>query len=125
MRGFMLLAIVLAVLLVVFSLQNNISVTIKLFLWQLESPLGLVLLLSFAAGAVMAVLLTFPGAWRRNRSNSRQRRELEDLRAQLAESERKLVEMRNASGASRTTEDGRSANASDPASSILGLPPLV
>lgn len=73
----------------------------------------------------MAVLLTLPGAWRRSRSNSRQRREVDEVRALLAESERQLAVLKSASDPSSKGGGSRRTDSADPGANLLGLPPLV
>ncbi|MGH7948554.1 MAG: lipopolysaccharide assembly protein LapA domain-containing protein [Candidatus Binataceae bacterium] len=97
--------------------------TITMFLWHIESTLALVLLLSFAGGAVMAVLLTLPAAWRRGRNSSRQRREVEELRTRLAENERQLAELKGASDSAGQGVGRRRTVAAG--TELLGLAPLV
>ena len=45
MRGLVVFGVILAILLVVFALQNNATVTVTFLLWRFESSLALVLLL--------------------------------------------------------------------------------
>lgn len=69
-----------------FAIKNDHLVTLSFFFggqWQL--PLVFVILLSFAAGAMLGVTSTFA-------SLIRQRRELSRLRKQLAQAERERVE---------------------------------
>ena len=94
MRGLVLFGVILAILLVVFALQNNAAVTVTFLLWRFESSLALVLLLSLAVGVVMVVLLTIPASWRRRGATSRQRRELAELQKMLADQERQIATLK-------------------------------
>jgi putative membrane protein len=69
--------ILLFLLLFVFALKNTNPVTVRFYLGsQWESPLALVLLVFFAAGAVAGVAACLSHAYR-------QRREILDLRKEL------------------------------------------
>ena len=71
------LRILLFLLLFVFALKNTNPVTVRFYLGsQWESPLALVLLVFFAAGAVAGVAACLSHAYR-------QRREILDLRKEL------------------------------------------
>jgi lipopolysaccharide assembly protein A len=91
MRGLVIVGIVLAILLAVFVLQNNVAVTVSLLFWSFESRLALVLLLSLAVGIITVVLVTIPANWRRRGTLSRQRKELTELQNKLEEQKQKIA----------------------------------
>lgn len=62
MRLFMVLAFVLVGLAALFALQNAQPVSVNFIKWSFEASLVIVLLLTFAAGAVTAFLASVP--WR-------------------------------------------------------------
>ena len=51
--GFILLALVLALLTAAFALQNTDAVTVRLLLWEYQTSLVLVILGSTTSGAVL------------------------------------------------------------------------
>ena len=77
----LLAALILAVLMVVFALQNAVPVTITFLSWRFEGSLALVLILSFAAGAVLGLLAALPSFIRKSRTISSQQRKIQDLSA--------------------------------------------
>jgi uncharacterized integral membrane protein len=48
------------VLIAIFALQNSIEVEIKLWFWSLRTSMVLVLILTFAAGALAGILFSLP-----------------------------------------------------------------
>jgi uncharacterized integral membrane protein len=76
-----ILFLLLATGVALFSVQNAGPVTVRFGFWSLEMSLVVVILVAAALGAVMASLVSLPG-WFRDRRLLRQRaRELEILRA--------------------------------------------
>ena len=91
MRGLIIVGVILAILLAVFVLQNNVAVAVSFLFWRFESTLALVLLLSLAVGVITVVLVTVPANWRRRGTLSRQRKELTELQNKLEEQKQKIV----------------------------------
>jgi uncharacterized integral membrane protein len=52
----LIIALVIMVVVTVFSLQNATPVAISFFFWKFEASLAIVLFLSFLAGAVLGVI---------------------------------------------------------------------
>lgn len=67
MNPFILIAILIAALSVTFSVQNAQNVQVSFLAWYFEGPLVVVLLLTFAAGAVATWLAALPGKVKRHR----------------------------------------------------------
>ncbi len=57
MSANVIVAVVIAILAIVLTLQNAQIVTVRLFLWKAEASLILLLALNFAAGALLVYLL--------------------------------------------------------------------
>ena len=66
--GFILLALVLALLTAAFALQNTDAVTVRLLLWEYQTSLVLVILGSTTSGAVLTFLASLGRRWRRSRT---------------------------------------------------------
>ena len=49
------------VLIAVFALQNSVEVEIKLWFWSVRTSMVLILILTFAAGAIAGILFSLPG----------------------------------------------------------------
>jgi len=80
----LILLLISAVALGIFASQNTTPVSLKFLSWKSHDfSLALIIILSAAVGAVMALLATFPIHHRRRRELSEIKRELEDLRERV------------------------------------------
>jgi uncharacterized integral membrane protein len=61
MRFFLAIAIVLVAIAATFALQNAQPVSVNFLKWSFEASLVIVLILTFAAGALTAFLVSIPG----------------------------------------------------------------
>jgi len=88
MRIFFVVALVLALLVTVFAVQNNQPITISFLFWSINGSLALVLMVTLVLGIVIGVLLMTPGSVR-NRLQvgglQRSLRSLEQEKAAAAE----------------------------------------
>lgn len=60
MQKKLILFLAFMVLVAIFALQNSVEVEIKLWFWSLRTSMVLVLILTFAAGAVAGILVSRP-----------------------------------------------------------------
>ena len=58
---FLILGMALGAVSVVFVLQNTATITVTFLSWQIEGSLALILFLAITSGALMILLLLFPG----------------------------------------------------------------
>lgn len=71
MQRTLIFLLVFTVLIAVFALQNSGEVEIKLWFWSIRTSMVLVLILTFAFGAVAGILFSLPG-WSRRPSGKKQ-----------------------------------------------------
>ena len=65
MQAVIILLLILAVLLVIFTLQNQVGITIHLFFWKIiDAPLVLVLLACLLMGYILASIYFYPRLWK-------------------------------------------------------------
>jgi len=64
MRIFFAVALILALLVTVFAVQNNQPITISFLFWSIEGSLALVLMITLVLGIVIGILLMAPGSVR-------------------------------------------------------------
>jgi len=83
MQVFLIAALIVAILAVVFAIQNAVPVTVGFLTWRFEGSLALVLLITFALGVITSLLFSLPGMIRR-------RRTISDLRRKIQSQERSL-----------------------------------
>ncbi len=62
MQKKLILLLAFMVLIAIFALQNSIEVEIKLWFWSVRTSMVLILILTFAAGALAGILFSLP-AW--------------------------------------------------------------
>lgn len=67
MRFALILSLVLAVLAVVFALQNPAYMDVNIGPWNITESTALVLMLTFSLGVVVGVLATIPTLYRRRK----------------------------------------------------------
>ena len=72
--------LVLAVLLVIFTLQNQEKVTLKVFFWTIRDiPVALLLVITILLGYLIPYLLLIPRIWKLKSELTRTRKEKEEL----------------------------------------------
>lgn len=60
MQSFLIVALGLAILTVVFALQNTVPVVVTFLIWKFEGSLAMVLMLTFALGVLVSSLVSIP-----------------------------------------------------------------
>lgn len=61
MQIFLILAVLLAIIAVIFAVQNVTVVSISFFLWSIDISLAVALLIALGAGVLITLLLSIPG----------------------------------------------------------------
>jgi putative membrane protein len=92
MQVFIIFALIIAVIAVIFALQNIAAVTVTFFFWSFHGSLALVLLLSVAAGVLISLLASLPGLIRARLTVASQRKKLAVLESERSENTRKTEE---------------------------------
>ena len=65
MHAVIIVVLILAILLVIFTLQNSFEVSITVFFWEINNaPLVLVLICCVVLGYLIAVLYFYPHTWK-------------------------------------------------------------
>ena len=92
MQVILIIALLIAIVAVIFALQNAVTVSITFLVWKTEGSLALVLLVALAVGAVVGLLVSLPGRIRGAWTAGSQKKKLTELEASLADYTRKLNE---------------------------------
>ncbi|RIJ47025.1 LapA family protein [Maribellus luteus] len=80
MSALVVVIIILAVLLVIFTLQNSVGVTVHLFFWEIaNAPFVLVILGCLILGYLLATLYFYPKLWKARREYKKVLRANDDL----------------------------------------------
>lgn len=82
MQILIIFALLIAIVAVIFALQNLDPVTVSFFFWNAHASLALVLLITLAAGVLISVLASLPGLARGKWATSGQRKKLAALEAE-------------------------------------------
>jgi len=61
MQIFLILAVLLAIIAVIFAVQNVTVVSISFFVWSIDVSLAVALLIALGAGVLITLLLSIPG----------------------------------------------------------------
>jgi len=89
---YLIVALVIAVLAVVFALQNSMLVTISFLSWTITGSLSLVLLATLAIGALIGLLVLAPTLLKNTIKASSQRKRIKALEHEASERKAKVVE---------------------------------
>ena len=78
-----ILAIVFALLSVLFAVQNTVPVAVVFLIWRFDSSLAVVLLLALAAGALVVALISTPATVRTRWQLGKHKRRIAELEREL------------------------------------------
>jgi putative membrane protein len=78
MQRSLIIIIIITLLVVVFALQNSITINLKIWFWTVDIPAGLALIVTFAVGILLGIISSLPRLMKRNR-------EIRDLKEKIAQ----------------------------------------
>jgi putative membrane protein len=97
MQIFLIIALIIIALAVIFAVQNTAVITVSFFFWTYQGSLAIVLLVALCAGALISLLFSLPTILRdkwRIRSHKKKLAEVEtslaDHKSKLEEAQQKL-----------------------------------
>ena len=103
MRLSLMAAIILALLMAFFAVQNSQPTHVTFLGWYSDGPLVIILLLTFAAGAITALLATLPGTLKKTI-------EISKLKSKVAEGSRKIESIEKLSVSSAGAVEQKNAD---------------
>ncbi len=80
MSFFLILSLLIAIVSIIFALQNTGETMIQFLFWRTESPIAFLLLLTFLAGVLVGILISVPSLLRLKKKNIQYFREKEEWR---------------------------------------------
>jgi putative membrane protein len=92
MQIFVILAILILILAVIFALQNTVAVAVSFLFWQFHGSLALVLIVALAAGLVISFFAYLPSLLRNHMTGRKLHRQITDLEGTLAEHKQRLAD---------------------------------
>lgn len=121
---YLILALVIAIIAVIFALQNTTAITISFFLWQVSGSLALVVLITLALGVLVGWLFAAPSLVKGSFQGSSQRKRITALEKEVSEYKANLEKLQ---GQVKSLEAdlaaARAASASNDAPSASSAPP--
>jgi uncharacterized integral membrane protein len=90
---YLIIALVIAVLAVIFALQNSMLVTISFFQWTITGSLSLVLLATLAIGVLIGLLVLSPALLKKTIKSSSQRKRIDALENEVSQHKAKVAEL--------------------------------
>jgi GGDEF domain-containing protein/uncharacterized integral membrane protein len=96
MQLLIVLALTIALVAVFFALQNTAIVSIQFAIWQFNSHLAFVLLVTLALGVLVGLLVSVPALLKSSWQISRHKRQLQDLDWQFQEKDKTISTHRQA-----------------------------
>ncbi len=91
MQVLLIFTLLIAILAVVFAVQNVVTVPLQFLVWKYESPLAVLLMLSVLLGVLISTLFSLPALTRSKLEIRNQRKKLAELESGLNESKSQLV----------------------------------
>ncbi len=85
MQKSFIIGLIAAILLVLFAVQNADPVTISLWIKEIESSMAVILLISFAVGALASYLLSLSAILKKNKSLRQKDEQIKNLNIALDE----------------------------------------
>ena len=113
---YLISALIIAVLAVIFALQNSMTVTISFLAWEVTASLSLVILITIAIGALIGYLVVVPSVIKRSFAASNSRNRISALEKELDEKNARITELEKPKQAPSFPEPSNSSSL--PASTI-------
>ena len=89
----LILALVIAIVMVFFALENPMLVSVSFFGYAVEGSLALFILIAMGVGLLTGVLIMLPGRIRSGLSNRRSRKKIGELESSLDDQKTQLSAM--------------------------------
>ena len=90
---YLIFGLVIAVLAVIFALQNSMTVTISFLAWEVTASFSLVILITLAIGALIGYLVLIPSVIKRSIAASTHRKRIGALEKELDDKNSRISEL--------------------------------
>ena len=95
MQFTIIFALLVAIIAVMFALQNPTPVVLHLIAWDIEKPLALFILVAVAIGAIMISILSVPAWFRAQKIKKNHNKEVSELEDSLSKYRSNLIDAQN------------------------------
>jgi len=86
MQIFLVLALIIGLIAVVFTIQNTALVTVTFLVWDLNHSLAFVVLLAILAGVLISQFVAMPGRFKRKLEITNQTKKIKEMETELMSS---------------------------------------
>jgi uncharacterized integral membrane protein len=104
MQIFLFFALFIAILAIIFAIQNNADTSVSFFIWDADGSLALVLLVAMAIGALVSFLASLPANIKSRITIRNLRRKAEELEAEIHKYRLQLEEIQKAEPEPKSVE---------------------
>jgi putative membrane protein len=87
----LILALILALIVTIFAVQNNTAIDVAFLAWTIDGSLALILMITFALGILIGLLVSTPAWIRRVRQSADLRKNLRVLEKDLEQARKATV----------------------------------
>lgn len=94
MQIFLFFGLMIAILAILFAVQNNDPATVSFIAWDFNGSLALILLIATAAGAVISSFLSLPGNIKARWTIRNQRKKMTELETKITDLEATIEEQK-------------------------------
>ncbi|MEN2984435.1 MAG: LapA family protein [Dictyoglomaceae bacterium] len=85
MSRFLVIFLIGVIIALIFSMQNNTSITIYFGPWQFQGSIALILLISFSLGILLSMISVIPTLIKNKFTISKQQKKIEELERKISE----------------------------------------
>jgi uncharacterized integral membrane protein len=89
----LILALIMAIVMVFFALENPVMVTVSFFGYAVQGSLALIIMVAMGIGVLIGLLIVIPGRIKSGLSNARNRKKIGTLESSLEEQKIRLAAM--------------------------------
>ena len=101
---YLILALLIALIAVIFALQNTMTITISFLAWEVTGSLSLVLLITLAIGVVIGLLVLSPSSIKNSLAVSSNRKRIGSLEKELDDHKARVAELQKPKPATPPSE---------------------
>ncbi|MGB9811677.1 MAG: LapA family protein [Dictyoglomus turgidum] len=90
MSRFLVVFLIGVIIALIFSMQNNTSITIYFGPWQFQGSIALILLIAFSLGFILSIISVAPTLIKNRFTISKQQKRIQELEKQISEGKEEI-----------------------------------
>jgi len=111
---YLIVGLIIAIVAVIFALQNTMTITISFLVWEVTGSLSLVLLVTLAIGVVIGLLVLSPSTIKNSLTVSSNRKRIGSLEKELDDHKARVAELTKPKPVTPPSEPQISETSSEP-----------